>query len=158
MEMPFSDNTFDVAWSYAVWEHIPDPEAALMETIRVLKDGGVFLLCPAWHCRPWAAQGYQVRPYSDFDIIGKIYKLFIPVMNSYVIRGGMCFLERIVAIIKMSISKEKKLIYKKLKANYDIYWQSDSDACNNLDPFMVMLWFTYRGCKCVSHSSTALHK
>ena len=39
-EMPFADNEFDVTWSYAVWEHIPDPEKALEETVRVLKDKG----------------------------------------------------------------------------------------------------------------------
>ena len=30
---------------------------------------------------------------------------------------------------------------RKLKANYDKFWQSDSDACNSIDPFMAILFF-----------------
>lgn len=39
--MTFEDNTFDFAYSHSVFEHIPDPEAALKEVVRVLKPGGV---------------------------------------------------------------------------------------------------------------------
>ena len=36
-EMPFDDDSFDVVWSYAVWEHIPNPERAFEEVLRVTK-------------------------------------------------------------------------------------------------------------------------
>ena len=40
-ELPFDDNTFDVAHCHAVLMHIPDTQAALAEVKRVLKPGGI---------------------------------------------------------------------------------------------------------------------
>lgn len=37
--MPFPDNSFDAAWSIFVFEHVPNPEQALRECRRVLRDG-----------------------------------------------------------------------------------------------------------------------
>ncbi len=150
-EMPFEDNSFDVVWSYAVWEHIPNPEKAFLEVIRVLK-GGYFIFCPAWHCRPWFAKGYQVRPYSDFKFFGKLYKFFIPLFEWLPLRMSVMLVKRILIYIRFLVKRKNfPLYYKKLKANYEVFWQSDSDACNNLDPFPVILWFESRGCKCTSH-------
>ena len=150
-DMPFENNTFDVVWSFAVWEHIPEPEKAFEETVRVLKDGGHFLFCPAWHCRPWAAGGYQVRPYSDFGLGGKIYKFFIPFLNT----TPMLMLRFLpVKIATLTDTRTgQPLRYRKLKANYEHFWQSDSDACNSLDPFPVIRWFTSRGHECVTYPS-----
>lgn len=36
--MPFEDESFDVIFSYAVWEHIPNPEKAFCEVIRILRN------------------------------------------------------------------------------------------------------------------------
>lgn len=47
--------------------------------------------------------------------------------------------------------KDIKLSYKKLQPNYEIFWQSDSDACNDLDQFMMIQWFVSRGHECLSH-------
>lgn len=41
--LPFDDNTFDVAIMDAVLEHIPDASKAFAEVARVLKPGGVFI-------------------------------------------------------------------------------------------------------------------
>lgn len=40
--MPFEDASFDVVISTEVLEHVPDPDAYLMEVKRVLKPGGMF--------------------------------------------------------------------------------------------------------------------
>jgi SAM-dependent methyltransferase len=42
--MPFKDNTFDLAYSVSILEHIPDFPRALQEVSRVLKPGGIFVL------------------------------------------------------------------------------------------------------------------
>lgn len=42
--LPFPDNTFDSAVSVNVFEHIPDPAAALREVSRVLVPGGLFCI------------------------------------------------------------------------------------------------------------------
>ena len=40
-KLPFEDGTFDVVHSHQVVIHLPDPETAMSEMRRVLKDGGV---------------------------------------------------------------------------------------------------------------------
>ena len=40
-ELPFEDNSFDVAHCHAVLMHVPDTKAALAEVKRVLKPGGI---------------------------------------------------------------------------------------------------------------------
>ena len=45
---------------------------------RVVKPGGYILLHFANDVDLYAAQGYRVRPYSDFDIWGQIKKAMIP--------------------------------------------------------------------------------
>lgn len=85
--LPFEDDSFDIIWSIAALEHVPNPAKAFDEMIRVCKAGGHLLLAPAWHCRRWAAQGYQVRPYSDFGVWGRVYKFFIPILDNIVLRA-----------------------------------------------------------------------
>lgn len=154
-ELPFDSDSFDYIWSRAVWEHIPDPEKALEEAMRVLKPKGVFLLAPAWHCRPWAANGYQVRPYSDFGMFGKLYKLIIPILDFLPYRIVKMLVKRVFWLVVFGFTPTERfrLPYKKLKPNYEVFWQSDSDACCGLDPFLTILWCKSKGYKVVSHKS-----
>jgi SAM-dependent methyltransferase len=46
-KMSFADNSFDVVYSFSVFEHLPDPEAVLNEAKRVLRPGGVMSI--SWH-------------------------------------------------------------------------------------------------------------
>ena len=141
---PFEEETIDGIFTKTVFEHIPDIMHALREMKRVLKTEGIVFFRPAWNCRPWAGEGYQVRPYSDFKFSGKLYKAFIPFRNNIIYRCLLTFPKRFFYMLLFLINKnsfKKKLIYSKIKANYEIYWQSDSDACNSLDPFLTVLYF-----------------
>ncbi len=148
--LPFPDSSFDAIWTYATHEHIPDIELALGEIIRVLRPGGVCLFAPAWHTRPWFAQGYQVRSYKDLTFKEKIIKITIPFRDSILFRWPLVFLRRLLGLFLYFLSegRPKPLRYRKLQANYEKYWQSDSDACNSLDPFDAILWFRSRGIIC----------
>ena len=42
--LAFSENTFELAYSYHVLEHVPNPSAVLIEITRVLKPGGVLYI------------------------------------------------------------------------------------------------------------------
>ena len=63
-------------------EHVSDPERALLEMRRVLTDGGLLYLSADWQCRPWAADGYLVRPYSDFNFKGQLIKASLPIRDA----------------------------------------------------------------------------
>ena len=145
--MPFEDDAFDGAWSVWVQEHVPNPEQFLTEARRVVKDDGVILLYTAWHCRPWAAQGYQVRPYSDFDLNGKLIKATIPAREvaDDLARGPIRAMRALSAAFGPTT-----LHYHRLEPNYDTYWQADGDAVNSIDPHEAMLWFTSRGDECLN--------
>lgn len=43
--IPYPDRTFDVAMAAHVLEHLPDPQVALHEMVRVLKPGGIMFAC-----------------------------------------------------------------------------------------------------------------
>jgi len=147
-ELPFPDNSFDAAWSIWVFEHVPEVEEALREARRVLKPGGVLFFAPAWQCRPWYADGYPVRPYSDFGLTGKLIKASIPLRNSVAFRSTYIFPRRLLRAAAMACAPRAsplKFRYRKLRANYEKFWLSDSDACNSMDPYEAVVWFKSRG-------------
>lgn len=152
--LPFENDSFDFCWSYAVFEMIPEIQKSLDEIMRVCKPGGIVVLRPAWHCRGWSAQGYMVRPYSDFNLSGKIYKFLIPFLDNLVIRSVPVFIHRFFRHIQYLLFKRPMSFkYKRLKPNYETFWVSDSDACNSMDQHEVVLYYTSRGHDCLSHQT-----
>lgn len=151
---PFEDKMFDAIWSVGVFEHIPHLQQALLEIKRLLKPGGFLFFAPAWQCRSWAAEGYAVRPYSDFGLSGKFKKITIPVRNSVLWRGMFLFPKRIWRLFRFLLGhKYLEIKYKKLNPNYNVFWTSDSDACNNIDPHDAILWFKSHNFDCLSPPS-----
>lgn len=149
---PFDAEMFDAIWTIAVYEHIPHLQQALLEIKRLLKPGGVVLFAPAWQCRPWAADGYAVRPYKDFGLKGKLIKASIPLRNTVFWRGLFVFPKRLYRHMRFCLGHRYTVIqYRKLSPNYNVYWTSDSDACNHIDPHDAILWFASQGFDCVSH-------
>jgi len=149
--LPFPNESFEGIFTYATHEHIPDLETALQEIVRVLAPGGVCLFAPAWHTRPWFAEGYQVRPFSDLPLKGKLIKISISLRDFALVRWPKVLLKRLLGLVLFAFDRGgrlRPLKYKKLKANYEVFWQSDSDACNSLDPFDVILWFRSRRIIC----------
>lgn len=143
--LPFADNSFDAAWSIWVFEHVPEVEKALAEVRRVLKPGGLFYFEPAWQCRSWFADGYPVRPYSDFGLKGKLIKASIPVRNSVLYRSMFTFPRRLWRAAALASGGPLKFRYTRIRANYETFWMSDSDACNSMDPYEAIVWFRSRG-------------
>src|ERR1044071_1122038 len=93
--LPFADDSFDGIWSIWVFEHVPNPEQAFREMRRVTRDNGVIYLLPAWNADPWAAEGYAVRPYSDFGFFGKLLKASIVFRSSNEFRHPATLLVRL---------------------------------------------------------------
>jgi ubiquinone/menaquinone biosynthesis C-methylase UbiE len=150
-DMPFRDNEFDALWSIWVLEHVPTPEQALLEIRRVTKDGGLLYLLPAWNCSPLAAEGYPVRPYSDFGLKGKFIKATVP---ARIVFDGLSTILLPTHWARETFARwsghPTRLHYVPLTPNYDHFWMSDADAVNSLDFFETMLWFTSRGDECLN--------
>ena len=148
--MPFADATFDAVWSVWVLEHIPNPEAALAEIRRVVKPGGLIYLRPAWNCVAWAAEGYAVRPYSDFGLGGKLLKASIPIQRERAFQFVATVPNRFVRSAAAISGRPTRLHYRRLTPNYETYWQADSDAVNSLDFVETAMWFESRGDVCLN--------
>jgi SAM-dependent methyltransferase len=149
--MPFKDSEFDAIWTVWVLEHIPNPESALREMRRVVKPGGVILLAPAWFCPPWAADGYEVRPYSDFGLAGRFTKASIPIRSTALWQLLQVLPARFLRYAGSRMEgAPSRFHYWRLSPNYDQYWVPDSDAVNSMDPYEALLWFTTRGDKCLN--------
>jgi SAM-dependent methyltransferase len=153
--MPFADDSFDGVWSIWVFEHVPNPEQALREARRVTRDNGVLFLLPAWDCTPWAAEGYPVRPYSDFTAGGKMIKASIPLRASPPFLAMSKLPNRLVRSLVAQFGPTK-LRYRRLTPNYEKYWMPDSDAVNSIDRYEAMLWFRSRGDECLNCDDAAL--
>jgi SAM-dependent methyltransferase len=58
-ELPFDDNSFDLVFSHALFEHLARPIAGIREILRILRPGGVVGLCsPDWN-------GFVLSPVSE---------------------------------------------------------------------------------------------
>jgi ubiquinone/menaquinone biosynthesis C-methylase UbiE len=144
--LPFKDNSFDAIWTFGTLQSVPNPEQALREMRRVLKPGGLLLLDSGWQCRSWAAQGYEVRPYSDFGFGGKLIKTSIPVRDSVVFRSLYVFPTRLLRFASAAVTGEPTAFrYTLLSPDYAHYWTPESEALNSMDPYEAILWFTSRG-------------
>ena len=149
---PFPDEQFDAVWTITVFEHIPGLQEALLEIKRLLKPGGVVLFAPAWQCRSWAADGYDVRPYADFGFMGKMIKASVPLRNSLLWRSLFLIPKRLFRHFVFLTGRKVTIIrYKQIRPNYEVFWSSDSDACNHIDPHDAILWFESHGFTCLSH-------
>ncbi len=155
--LPFPGDQFDATWSVFVLEHIPTPEQALREMRRVTKDGGYIYLYPAWSCSSWAADGYEVRPYSDFDLAGKIVKASIPIRRANFYHAIYTAPIRVLRFASYAASTSPTILrYSRLKPNYEKYWVGDSDAVSSIDRYEALLWFASRGDECLNCSRSPL--
>jgi len=157
-DYPFDDDSFDVIWTFRVFEHIPDIQKAMEEIKRLLRPGGIVIFRPAWCCRPWAADGYPVRPYSDFGFLGKLNKMLIPLRNSLPWRITFLLPKRVYRHLQYLMGKRfEQLQFRKLKGFSDTYWMSDCDAVNDIDPHDAFFGLNRMDLKASLMKCTSLH-
>jgi len=150
--LPFDDHAFDCVWSNFVMEHVPQPERMLEEIWRVLKPGGYVFVTAAWQCGAWLAEGYPVRPFSDFNLRGKLIKLSVPIRRTVAFRSLHVFPRRMLGLLKQAVRPgPQPLRYTKLHPSYQRNWMADATAECSVEPFSVYLWFTTRGAKCLNY-------
>jgi hypothetical protein len=54
-----------------------------------------------------------------------------------------------------SLTGPTRLRYRRRQANYEEFWQPDSDASTAIDRHEVMLWFRSRGDRCLNCAGAA---
>jgi len=144
--IPFPSESVSFLLTVATLEHVPDPAAAFDEIDRLLVPGGVAFVAPAWHCRWWAADGIPVRPYRDLSNKQKFVKLLLPILDSVLVRGVSALPRRAARrLFWMAFRKPVSLRFTSIRANYDTFWMSDSDACSSIDSHEGILFFESRG-------------
>jgi len=157
--LPFQDNSYDALWSIWVVEHVPNPEQALREMRRVVKNNGLLYLFPAWSCTPWAAEGYDVRPYADFGLGGILIKLSIPWRKNNLYQAAYTAPIRTLRWFSYTALRgPTTLHYRRLQPNYDKFWEGDGDAVNSLDRYEALLWFLSRGDECLNCTTPNLFR
>jgi len=132
-------------FSVATLEHVPHADLAFAEIDRVLAPGGVAYLAPAWHCRDWMADGLTVRPYGELNAKQKLRKSLIRLRNSIVYRGLLQIPRRSMRRAAAMVARSPtELRFRRLHANYERFWTSDSDACSSIDSHEGILFFETR--------------
>lgn len=150
--LPFPDGRFDGIWSYAVLEHVAEPEKALTEMRRVLKSGGILLLAPAWQCRPWAGRDYAWKPFRELSLADRIRKAAIPLRDSVAFRAMGVVPRRLARGAGFLLRRQPVRFHsRRLTPCYSEYRVVDADALHGMDPFDVILWFRSRGDRVLSH-------
>ena len=145
--LPVRDASIAFVFSWAAIEHVPYPERVLEEIERVLRPGGTALLAPAWHCRPWAAEGLEFRSYAQLSLTQRVRKSLIPLRNSVVLRAMFELPRRVMR----ELLRPKAFAYHRLHPNLHEYVGTDCDAFTSMDPHAAVTYFRTRGWEVPSH-------
>jgi len=151
-QLPLGNDSIGFLFSWAAIEHVPNPERVLAEVERVLRPGGVALLAPAWHCRPWAAEGLEFRRYQELTLSQRIRKALLPLRNAIWWRA-IFELPRRVAREWRGRRGALPFEYRRLTPNLEQYAGTDSDAFTSMDPHAAILYFATRRWDVLSHST-----
>jgi ubiquinone/menaquinone biosynthesis C-methylase UbiE len=152
--LPFRDASIAFVFSWAAIEHVPHPERVFAEIERVLRPGGTALLAPAWHCRPWAAEGLEFREYASLSRGAKFRKSLIPLRNSIAWRA-LFEVPRRVGRELAALVRKPPFSYHRLTPNLHEYVGTDCDAFTSMDPHAAILYFRGRGWEVPSHPTRA---
>ncbi|HEV7768851.1 MAG TPA: class I SAM-dependent methyltransferase [Thermoanaerobaculia bacterium] len=149
-QLPFRDASVAFVFSWAAIEHVPHPERVLVEIERVLRVGGLALLAPAWHCRPWAADGLEFRPFAALTFGQKLRKALIPFRNNVLWRALFELPARVIREL-LALVRKPPFSYHRLTPNLNEYVGTDCDAFTSMDPHAAILYFAKRGWEVPSH-------
>lgn len=156
-QIPLATRSCRFIFTIATLEHVPDPALAFAEIDRLLVPGGIAYVSPAWHCRPWAAEGLPVRPYRELNASQKIRKALIPLRDSLVWRGLFQIPWRVYRRV-VTAGQRPSLAWEPLAANYETFWMSDSDACARIDSHEGVIFFERRGYEILRPAGSVMHR
>jgi SAM-dependent methyltransferase len=144
-DLPFRDSEFDLCWTIWTLEHVPNPEVALKEMRRVVRDGGYLYLLPAWNNPTWAPHAYPFRPNSDLTSWEVLIKYSLYVREQPWFRAMHEYPIRAARLATAALAAPSRLRYHKIDANFETYPMPDADAVNSIDCYEAELWYRSRG-------------
>jgi 2-polyprenyl-3-methyl-5-hydroxy-6-metoxy-1,4-benzoquinol methylase len=154
MELPFPDNSFDVVTSYQMLEHVPDPELALREMLRVLKPGGKFCLVGP-NC---ISIGVSLK--TIFIYVWRNRPLSTILFRRVGMQrhpNGNTLPEAVLILLINCIRLSKKLLFPGVsftmrKPDLTPPFHGDNDACYLCNPIDISRYLSQENCKILSNS------
>jgi SAM-dependent methyltransferase len=151
--LPFDDGAFDVVASYQALEHVPDPQAALGEMLRVLRPGG--LVC--------VVGPNLLSALASLRGLGWYVWRNRPVATIFVRRPGMprhpwgnTIPEVLALFVRNAFLLASKLVSPRARFSLRAPdtrppFHSDNDACYLCNPVDLVKFFRSRGCTVVKN-------
>lgn len=108
--MPMSDNSFDSAICIEVLEHVPNPEKALRELLRVLKPGGK-LVFSVPHFLYLHNEPYDFYRYTKYGLQELAQRVGFRVVMIKPSGGLLCFLQGVAATAAVGLTYGVPIIW-----------------------------------------------
>lgn len=142
--IPFRNDRFDLVFSYQCIEHVPNPEKALQEMIRVCKPGGIVGVIGPNLVTPFVPFNYMIRPSSWKTI--PLRRVETTPRHPY----GNTWLENIGSIFYKSYQLSQKLLTPGPKFTMRVPddrppFHADNDACYLCNPVDLIRYFNRLG-------------
>ena len=147
--LPFADGSFDLVASYLMLEHVPDPESALREMIRVVRPGGtITIVCPNLLSVLASARGITSHVWKNRPLRTILFRS--PAMPRH--PAGNTLPECVAALFGSAARLAVKLVARRPTFSMrepDIRppFHSDNDACYRCNPVDLVKFFRARGCR-----------
>lgn len=92
-----------------------------------------------------------MRPWSELSLGQQLLKASIPLRDSLAWRAAFALPKRAARRLRFALRpRPTRYRYRPLRANFEIFWASDSDATASLDPHETALYFESRGFEILS--------
>lgn len=142
--LPLKDESVEAVITVATLEHSRKLERVLLEIIRVLKIGGIVVHMDAWNVPRWRSLGLSIRSFSELKFRHKIFKLLVPILETFPFRVIRIFPHRVFREVKNKF-KCYEIDFHELRPNYNLPEASDADASVQLDSHALALFYKNKG-------------
>lgn len=155
LALPFSDNSFDIVATYQMIEHVPDPQLAVLEMLRVLKPNGILcIVSPNLLSIGLSIQALGIHVWKNR-----------PVSSIFLRRSGMPkhpfgnTLFEVITIIPTNLSRillkllSKEATFTMREPDLIPPFHADNDACYVCNPIDFIKFLPTQGCEVIKNGN-----